>query len=310
MNSIKKRKLGNTGLEVTELGLGTWSLSGDYGPVDRSHAVRLLRHAFDLGVNFFDTADIYGQGKCEKYIGEALSDVRKDIIIATKVGWDFYHGGIRHNFDPDYIKFAVEQSLKRLKTDYIDVYQLHNPPDYVLQDDGVIDTLNSLREQGIIKFWGVSVATHQDSRLAMERGASTLQLVYNIVDRDHEIFTLKVAPMMGVGIIVRTPLAFGFLTGKYRSTTTFPETDFRRSLEPARKRLYIMAAERVKELFGTDDPAELARIALRFVLSNPSVSTVIQGAKTFEQLEANIRAAAEGPLGKEELRLIDKLIED
>ncbi len=310
MNSIKRRRLGNTGIEVTELGLGTWSLSGDYGPVSPEESISLLRRAYELGINFFDTADIYGKGACESYIGEALSDVRKDIVLATKVGWDFYHGKLKQNFAPDYIKFALEQSLNRLKTSYVDVYQLHNPPDEVLMDDDVLDTLESLKREGLIRVWGVSVATHHDAKLAMERGASTLQLVYNIADRDHEIFTLKVAPEAGVGVIVRTPLAFGFLTGKYKSATKFTEGDFRNGLEPSRKRRYIMIAERLKELSGRSDPAYLSQLALRFVLSNPGVSTVIPGARKLEHLENNVAAALAGPLNEEEISLIKKALEE
>ena len=297
-------------MEVTEIGLGTWSLGGAYGHVEPDEAREVIRRAFELGINFFDTADIYGRGKSETFIGEVLSDVRDKVIIATKVGWDFYHGEkVKHNFDPDYIKFAIEQSLKRLRTDYVDIYQLHNPEIEVLKDDRVIDVLESLKAQGVIRFWGVSVSHSEDARVAMERGAQTLQLVYNILDREHGGFAIPEAHKRGIGIIVRTPLAYGFLTGKYSTESKFSETDFRRNFDRKRMKRYVIVADKLKNAFK-DSGFTLAQIAIRFVLSNPLISTVIPGAKSVKQLEENVKAAEAAPLSQNELKLIDSIYSD
>src|SRR5437763_865915 len=130
---MKSRILGRTGLKVSEIGFGAWAIGGNahgnsYGPTDDAESVAAVRRAIELGVNFVDTADVYGWGHSEEILGEALQNRRDDVHIATKVGGDFYHGGVRMNFDPGYIAFALERSLKRLRTDHVDVYQLHNPP--------------------------------------------------------------------------------------------------------------------------------------------------------------------------------------
>ena len=150
---MKKRKLGRTGFEISELGFGAWAIGGTgYGPTDDRQSLKALKFAFDQGINFFDTADTYGHGHSESLIGEAFraSSTRVRIYIATKAGWDFYHGGDKKNFDPEYIRFACGESLRRLRTDYIDLYQLHNPKLEIIEEGRVFKVLAQLKQEGKI----------------------------------------------------------------------------------------------------------------------------------------------------------------
>ena len=133
LGGVRYRTLGRTGIRVSEVGFGAWGIGGNahgnsYGPTEDATSIAAVRRAIDLGCTFFDSADVYGWGHSEEVLGEALADCRQDVVIATKVGGDFYHGGVRLNFDPGYIAFALDRSLQRLRTDHVDVYQLHNPP--------------------------------------------------------------------------------------------------------------------------------------------------------------------------------------
>src|SRR5207245_2443709 len=150
---MNTRILGRTGLKVSEIGFGAWAIGGNahgnsYGPTEDGTSIAALRRAVDLGVNFIDTADVYGWGHSEEVIGEALVGRRDDVHLATKVGGDFYHGGVRMNFDDGYIAFALERSLKRLRTDHVDVYQLHNPPAELMCDPAAVDGRGTGRRGG------------------------------------------------------------------------------------------------------------------------------------------------------------------
>ena len=144
------------------MGFGAWGIGGNahghsYGPTDNTESLRAVARAFDLGCTFFDTADVYGHGLSEKLLGQALAKQRSACVIATKVGCDFYHGPFRKNFDPDYIRLALDKSLQRLRTDYVDLYQLHNPPLMMLERGEHYEVLDDLKRQGKIRYYGVSV---------------------------------------------------------------------------------------------------------------------------------------------------------
>ncbi|RMF85762.1 MAG: aldo/keto reductase, partial [Nitrospinota bacterium] len=262
-----------------------------YGPIDDREALKAVARAVELGCNFFDTADIYGHGHSEKLLGTALRGKRQGVYIATKAGWDFYHGPVRQNFTPAYLRFALEKSLKRLKTDYIDLYQLHNPPGSL--PDEVYETLEELKAEGKIRFYGLSIHTVDEGLSAIRQGrVDTLQFVYHLFCRHIGEALFPAAQAHQIGVIVREPLANGFLTGKYREVPRFPPGDFRRSWSRQEIAERIAGVKVLRELLGEEEES-LTRRALQFVLTQPAVSVVIPGAKTRVQVEENLSAGQE-----------------
>ena len=302
------RKLGRTDISVSEIGLGTWGISGrGYGPTDDKESIRTINKALDLGVNIIDTADSYGEGHSEELIGRVLKDRRdRDTIIATKFGWDFYSkGGIRSNLKRDYIFFAAEQSLKRLQRDWIDIYHIHNSkPQSILRED-VYESLDMLKKQGKIRSYGVSADYIKDGIEAIStKRPDVIQVRYNILDQEAEKNLLPLALKNEIGIIAREPLACGLLTGRYKDDSKFPKTDHRRGWEIT----YLeKSVKRVNKLLYLENiERSLTQSAIRFTLSSEAVSTVIPGAKKIYQVVENIGASMVY-LSHEELLSIRKL---
>lgn len=310
---MKYRKLGRTDLVVSEIGLGTWAIGGDeWGPTDEAESIRTIQRALELGVNFIDTADVYGAGHSEELIATALKARRDEYIVASKVGFDIYSrpgipGGSGQNFSRDYIVFAADQSLMRLQTDVIDLYQLHNPSLQVIQQGEALETLEKLKAQGKIRFIGVSIDTVEEGIACIETGkVDTLMVTYNLLVQEPAKVLFPLARSENIGIIIRTPLAFGLLTDKYTPETIFPEGDFRREkgkgwlLEELRKveKLRFLVKGRFKTL---------TQAAIAFVLSNDAVSGVIPGAKTVRQVEENSVVSSLAPLDPEDLQRVIEL---
>jgi aryl-alcohol dehydrogenase-like predicted oxidoreductase len=304
---------------VSEIGFGGWPIGGQmWGSVEDEESLAALQRAFDLGVNFYDTADVYGHGHSEELIGQAFAPVRPSVLIATKVGFDFYRGEpAKSNWAPEYIRSAVERSLARLRTDYVDICQLHNPPQKLAKDDSVWEALANLQRDGKIRFYGVSARTTNDARAYLRnahgdgdsspRFGHTLQIAYNLLDQGAAIKDVFVeAYRQDRGIISRVPLASGVLSGKYNAGHYWPPTDFRAAW--SRERL-METVRRVEALrFLVTGPVEtMAQAAIAFVLSQEAVSTVITGAKTGAQVEDNVRASEIAPLGADDLRAAQEL---
>ena len=291
---MKYRKLGSTNLLVSEIGFGTWGISGlGYGSTDDKESIRTLHKALDLGINLIDTADSYGNGHSEELIGRVLKERGdKDTIIATKFGWDFYRpDGVRCNLIRDYIYFALEQSLKRLGRDWIDIYQIHNSkPDLIIKNK-VYETLAELKDQGKIRFCGVSMSHIEDGIQAITSGKpDVIQVRYNLLDQRAEKTIFPLALRRTMGIIVREPLACGLLTGKYDSGSKFPKNDHRRGWN---RNFLEETVMKVKKLEFLESPEKtLAQAALSFILSHEAVSSVIPGSKTVKQLRENLRASS------------------
>jgi aryl-alcohol dehydrogenase-like predicted oxidoreductase len=184
---MKFRRLGRTGLKVAEVGFGAWAIGGSsYGPTTREESLKALETACARGVNFFDTADTYGHGESESLVAALLKGrPRAELIVASKAGWDFYQGGgSRKRFDPDYLTFACGESLKRLGTDYIDLYQLHNPSLEQIQQGEAVGALAALKQAGKIRFIGISVHREDEALAAVRDGrVDTLQLIFNLLDQ-------------------------------------------------------------------------------------------------------------------------------
>jgi aryl-alcohol dehydrogenase-like predicted oxidoreductase len=305
---MKYRRLGGTGLQVSEIGFGGWGIGGSvngavaYGPTDDNESKLALQQAFDLGITFYDTSDFYGFGRSEELIGQALKKVRPEVIIATKVGLLDAKG--TQDFSPRHIRCAVEASLKRLQTDYIDLYQLHSPSvDVVGQDDRVLSTLQSLQTEGKIRAFGISVRSPNDGLVAVTRfGFRCIQVNFNLLDqRAAETGLFALCAKQDVGVVARTPLCFGFLTGEYSVGDGFDAFDHRRTWSPEQ-------IQRWAEGYGLFSAVPIdrerqtpAQFALRFCLSYQSVSTAIPGMLSRKHVEENVAASQLDMLAETEL---------
>lgn len=316
------RLLGRTGLAVSPVGFGAWAIGGNgfgnsYGATDDAESKRAVRHAVELGCNFFDTADVYGHGHSEKLLGAALQGIRHSVIVATKVGGNFYNRDVNPllvsrisgalgrplaeapldaplpvthdaNFSPGYVRFAVEQSLRRLRTDHIDLLQLHNPPLGLIAAPETYQVAEDLRQEGKIRFYGVSVHPPTEGLAAIEVARpDTVQIVYNIVRREAEERFFPAARAAHVGVIAREPLANGLLAGKYKPDSTWDAGDIRARMPKPHVAQLLALGERVREL-AEQAGLTPAQLALKFVLDNAAVSLVIVGMKTVAQVEENL----------------------
>lgn len=314
---MKYRKLGQTGLHVSEIGFGGWGIGGTangapaYGPTDDQESKAALRRAFYLGVNFYDTSDFYGRGHSERVIGDTLKDVRGEVIIATKVGLLDANGS--KDFSADHVKRSLRKSLERLQTDYIDLYQLHNlPMDVQDECQETVATLHSLRKEGYIRAFGVSVSSPDAGLIAVTKyGFGCIQVNFNLVDQralQNGLFDL--CREKGVGVIVRTPLCFGFLTGAYPPDSEFDASDHRSSWPPEQIKRWASAGRLFSSaVAGTQGQTE-AQMALRYCLSYESVSTVIPGMLTEGQVDENLPASQMGPFSEAELCNIERIYRD
>jgi myo-inositol catabolism protein IolS len=302
MAALGKRKLGRAEVGVSEVGLGTWAMGGDeWGVVEDKESIRAIQRALDLGVNFLDTADVYGSGHSEELIARAVAGVPRDrYVLSSKAGFDIYSepgtpGGAGQDFTAPYLRRALDESLKRLKTDHIDVYHLHNPSLEVIYQGDALDTLVEQRDAGKIRFIAVSVSNPEEGIACINTGVvDALQLVYNLLNRGPEAELLPMASKHKIGIIVRSPLAFGLLTGKYKASHLFPNGDFRSEMPPGWLQGNVHEVDQLR--FLANSGRTLAQAAIAFVLSNPVVSVVIPGAKTVSNVEENVSAANFAPL--------------
>ena len=310
---MKYRTLGRTGLKVSEVGFGAWAIGGNdhgnsYGPTDDNVSIAAIERAFELGCNFYDTADVYGHGHSEELLGQALKEHRCDVVLATKVGGDFYHNPPRMNFNPEYLEFAAAKSCERLQTDYIDLYQLHNPPAQLLKTGKIFESLEKLKDSGRIRHYGVSIHDPQEGLLSMKYGKpATIQVVFNLLRQEAKNQLFHGAREQNVAIIAREPLSNGFLTGKFTIDSTFPSGDIRGNF-PLN---YLAGLVRAARQLGVleSKTRTLAQASIRFALDHKDVATVIPGAKTPQQTEENMKASELPSLTGEELLRIKILRE-
>src|SRR5438067_10314427 len=303
---MQYRELGRTGIRVSVIGFGAWAIGGaseasgtpfGWGRTSDDESLAAIRRARDLGVNLFDTADSYGFGRSESLLGIVLSRTRQEVVLATKVGVVRGAGGeLRKDFSRQHIFHAVDGSLKRLRTDYIDLYQVHNPTIEDLRHEAIQDAMERLQDAGKIRFWGISISTPEEGVEIMQRGwAHALQVLYDALNQVPANVLLPLAKEKGYGVIARVPLASGLLTGKFRIDSVFPSDDLRQNfLTPRRLQEAIERVDEAKSIIGRGSRS-LAEGALRFVLASDAVSTTIPGARNPRQVETNA-AAIEGTL--------------
>src|SRR5919202_4745030 len=238
---MRYRNLGETGIRVSEVGFGVWTVStGWWGEVDDQRSVRLLRSAFERGINYFDTADTYGSGKGETLLAEAFGRMREEVVISTKIGYDFYNHTARRgqqerpqDWSEKFIRFALEQSLKRLGTDYEDLLQLHNTKMDAVENDTLFELMEEFVRAGKIRAYGVALGPkigwlEEGVRAMRKRSIDCVQMIYNLLEQDPGRDLIETARETGTSFVVRVPHSSGMLEGKYTKETTFDKNDHRR----------------------------------------------------------------------------------
>ncbi len=309
------RALGSrTGIEVTDVGLGLWAVAGsEWGPGEDEESLGAVEAALEAGITFFDTADVYGAGHSEELLGRAMSGRRERFIVATKIGWiDFDREANHSQYDTvDRLVAGVEGSLRRLGTDHLDAIQCHinyREP----HTDVFIEGFRRLKEEGKVRAWGVSTSDFELLRYFNADGdCDVLQIDYSILNRTPEREILPYCQANGIGVIVRGPLAMGLLAGKFSTSSTFPEGDFRAAwiADPEQHQQYLRDLETVAGLRAVVPPGQsMAQFALRFTRSHPAVSTVIPGARDRRQSEANAAAGLAPLLSDAESAGVDLLV--
>jgi aryl-alcohol dehydrogenase-like predicted oxidoreductase len=305
---MEYRLLGRkTGITVSEIGFGGWAIGGPlevsgvpvgWSGTSDEESLSAIRRSRELGINFFDTADIYGHGRSESLIGIVLARHRQNVVIATKVGnVRTSSGAHRKDFSKQHIFHAIDGSLKRLRTDYVDIYQVHNPSLADLRKEEMQEAMEMLQSWGKIRFWGVSVSTPEEGIEIIRNGwGHTLQVLYNVLNQSPAKELFPLAKEKGYGIVARVPLASGLLTGKFRSDMTFPANDIRQNFLTQRRLEEV--APRIDEVKGIvgRSARTLAEAALKFALSDDAVSTTIPGIKSRHQAELNAAASDGTPL--------------
>lgn len=305
---MKHRIFGPTGRKVSEVGLGCWQLGGNWGDVSEAEAQATLFSAYEKGVNFFDTADVYGDGRSERLVGEFLreANARAKVFVATKLG---RRGdpGWPTNFTREAMRRHTEDSLQRLGVDALDLTQLHCVPFEVLQRGEVFETLRELQREGKIKAFGASVETVEEALFCLGvPGLASLQFIFNLFRQKAVDALLPQVKAKGVAFIVRLPLASGLLVGKYTATTTFAESDHRTfnrdgqafNVGETFAGLPFAKGVELAEALRPFVPAGMAMadFALRWCLDHDAVTTIIPGARNPAQVRGNLRASEIAPL--------------
>jgi aryl-alcohol dehydrogenase-like predicted oxidoreductase len=300
-SAMNQRAFGRTGVAVGEVGFGAWAIGGPtvlggrqigWGEVREEDAIAAVRRAVNLGVTFFDTADNYGRGRSEELLAKALGTQRDRVFLATKGGnVERADGSHAKDFSLAHLEAALESSLRRLRTDRVDLYQLHNPTADDIARGEIFETIDRLRRSGKARFVGVSISKTDDGLAIVERGrVDSLQVVYNVLHQRPAAALFPAAERAGVAIVARVPLASGLLSARYGANHVFAPDDHRSHLFPP-ERLAAVArdVEDFRKLVRgvSDRPAQAA---LRFVLADSRVSVVIPGAKTGVQVEENVSA--------------------
>jgi len=310
---MKKRTLGKTGVEISEVGLGTWQLgSADWGVVDENDALAILRTAVETGVNLLDTADVYGLGVSEQVIGKFLKDTQETVHVATKLGrvYCVETGGWPEKFTLDMARKATQQSIKNLGVDSIFLQQWHCVPTEMMRDGHVFDILETIKKEGLIQHWGCSVETVEEAHICMAHpGCASLQVIYNIFRQRLTDEVLPMAKQNNVGILARVPLASGLLSGKFKKDHKFDESDHRNYNQGGKAfnagetfagvpfDTGVECVEEIRQILSGIDGASLAQLALRWILDHDGVSTVIPGATKLDHARSNSGASDLAPLG-------------
>ncbi|MGF7139417.1 aldo/keto reductase [Roseimarinus sediminis] len=319
---MKYRKLGRTGFKVSEVSLGTWQVGGKWGsPFSFANAEKIVNEAIDQGINFIDTADVYGDGngESERAVGNVVRSRSEEVLVATKCGRQL-NPHVNESYTPQAMRRFVEASLKNMGLDTIDLIQLHCPPTEVYYRPEIFAEFEKMIAEGKIRKLGVSVEKVEEALKAIEYDhVDTVQIIFNMFrHRPSELF-FEQARKRDIGVIVRVPLASGLLTGKFTRDTSFLPGDhraFNRNGEAFDKGEtfsgidYQTGIEAVEALKAAFPDSSLAQLALQWILSFNEVSTVIPGASGVEQLQANVKASDLSPLNEAQMDLVKNIYND
>ncbi|MFN2527859.1 MAG: aldo/keto reductase [Candidatus Baltobacteraceae bacterium] len=318
---MKYRTYPNTDLTVSEIGFGLWTTAtGWWGEMSDAQAVTLLHEALDAGITLFDAADTYGNGRSEEQLAAAFADRRDKVVYATKFGYDFYNftgerkgqQEIPADFSPTFVRFALEQSLKRLRTDTIDVYQIHNAHLQQIADDELWTLLESLKQEGKIRYYGVALGPAigwlmEGIESARLRNTTSVQMIWNMLEQfpGNEMIRAAYDAAADTGYMVRVPHSSGMLEGKYTADTVFPAGDHRRH----RPKSWLTGGVRkVEHLRFLETPKRtLGQAALQWLLAEPRIMTVLPNIYDREQLLEFAKASDVDPLSADELARISEL---
>ncbi|MFQ5476673.1 MAG: aldo/keto reductase [Nitrosopumilus sp.] len=312
-------KLGKTDIKISEVGFGTWALALDWWgkKIEEDEAKRMLKKAYDVGINFFETGDLYGKGKSERLIGEVFKDMRDEIVISTKYGYDFSeveqigHTELPQRFDEDFTRMALRNSLERLQTDHVDMYGLHNPKLKNIRDDSIFNVLDSFVADGSIKTYqvalGPAIGWTQEGLEAMERpNVSAVQTVYNILEQTPGNELMRRAVEKDVGILVRVPEASGILTGKVNADTKFDDNDHR----AVRKREWLKASlEKVEQIkpIAARYGLNITEFAMKFMMTKKGFASVLPTMLSEEEV-INYAEMADGKyISDADMKEVDEL---
>lgn len=305
---MKQRPLGNTGLIVSEIGFGAWGIGGrtigatSYGATDDARSKAALERALERGITFFDTSNVYGDGHSEELLGEVFLRRRALVVIATKAGFDTWDRP--PDFSPDHLRRSLEASLRRLRSDYVDLLQLHNPSlDLLRARPETVGLLERLKAEGKIRAFGFSLKSPDQGILAIkEFSVPVVQVNVNLLDVRAQTGGLTEAvERAGAGIIARTPLCFGFLSGKVTTESRFPEGDHRAAWPRAQIARWVDGADLIFRSISSPAGQSRSQMALRYCLGVPGVATVIPGILGPDEVDENAAASTQGPLSPEDM---------
>jgi aryl-alcohol dehydrogenase-like predicted oxidoreductase len=314
---MKTREFGSSGITASEVGFGLWTVStGWWGEHSDESAIALLREAYDLGITLYDTADTYGEGRGEILLQKALGDVRDEITIATKFGYDIYspwerkgHVERPHDWSPEYVRYALEQSLARLGTDHIDVYQLHNPRMDAIRSDEVFAVLEDAVAAGKIRSYGVAlgpaIGWRDEGLQAFEtRDLAEAQIIHNLLEQDPGRDLIEVARERSIGLMIRVPHSSGMLEGRYTKDTEFAPNDHRRHRP---REWLIEGLRKVEQLGFLTEGRTLGQAAIQWLLAEPAVTSVLPNIYDSDQLREFAAAPATPALTAAELERVADL---
>jgi len=315
---LKQRQLGKTSLKISEIGLGCWQIGGlvtiggvtiTYGDFSEKNAYKIIDAALESGINCFDTADFYSLGGSERRLGKALKEIRSEVSIFTKAGYlPTYTKTKISDIDLSYhyLLSAIDRSLNRLETDYIDLFQVHVPPKSEKDFENVEKVFEKIKADNKAKYCGVSIGTEYEKGIELiERGlVDSLQISFSLLNYNINPQLFSLAKKFNIGIIVSEPLARGFLTGKYNQNTVFPKDDVRSRYK---KNNIENTVKKVQDFqFLIKEKRTMNQIALAYILSHEEVSTCIPGARTVKQLKSNV-SSSKIKLTKNELEKITQV---
>lgn len=312
---MQYRELGRTGYKVSEVSFGAWAIGGSWGTVSEEDALAALHKAIDMGVNFIDTADVYGDGRSERIIGKVLKERDEDIIVATKAGRRL-NPHVADGYNKDNLTQFVDRSLKNLDVETLDLVQLHCPPTEVYYRPEVFGALDDLVQAGKIRYYGVSVEKVEEALAAMNyENVQSVQIIFNMFrHRPAELF-FDLAQQKQVGILARVPLASGMLTGKMKPSTEFADDDHRKfnrhgqafdvgeTFSGVDYETGLKAVDELRQL--VPENATMAQMALRWILMFDAVTCVIPGAKNPTQAEDNTNASQLAAFTADEIKRVE-----